>query len=44
MDDRLEKLLERLFDDDEDITVFGVPTPPIVLSDCCTHNYTCYTE
>ena len=44
---KLEKLLERLFDDeesaDDDVSVLKWrTTPPEALGCCCSHNYACY--
>ena len=44
--EKLEKLLESLFADDdeleEDIVVLGMPVPFSLSPDCCTYSYTGY--
>ena len=44
--ENLEKLLESLFEDDdeldEDIVVLGRPVPFILSPECCSYNYTGY--
>jgi hypothetical protein len=36
---RLEKLLEELFEGDEDVAVFRKPGLPRPMNDCCRYSY-----